>query len=83
MRRQNPTKYGCVTVPYWDWAEDTDICKAKGGCATFHEESNILQTFGGPGNKDCMTHRGSENKIVPTTEKSTALECAGKTTFGR
>tara|TARA_B110000971_G_scaffold213340_1_gene244039 strand:- start:476 stop:688 length:213 start_codon:yes stop_codon:yes gene_type:complete len=70
-------------VPYWDWAEDTDICKAKGGCATFHEESNILQTFGGPGNKDCMTHRGSENKIVPTTEKSTALECAGKTTFGR
>ncbi len=45
--------YSCVTVPYWDWGEDVLKCEAKdGGCKTFHEESEILKDFGGPGNPD-------------------------------
>ena len=81
LRAQNE-KYACVTVPYWDWAEDTDVCKAKGGCKTFHEESSILQAFGGPGSMHCMTHRHSGSKVVPDTAETRSLGCNGKTTSG-
>ena len=39
-------------MPYWDWAEETELCIAKGGCATFDEKSQILKDFGGTGDGD-------------------------------
>ena len=53
--RGQSSDYACVTVPYWDWAEDTDICAANGGCTTFDEnpsdssQGSILEDFGGSG----------------------------------
>ncbi len=54
-------EYKCVTVPYWDWAEDTDLCSADGGCESYHSKSSILQDFGGPGSRACSTspHSGT------------------------
>lgn len=49
-------KYKDVTVPYWDWAEDTDLCSANGGCKTFHEKSDLLKEFGGPGSFACSSY---------------------------
>ena len=37
LRKQAP-KYQCLTVPYWDWAEEALACMAKGGCNTLDEE---------------------------------------------
>ncbi|GMI20559.1 hypothetical protein TeGR_g3592, partial [Tetraparma gracilis] len=60
IRLQKP-KYSCVTIPYWDWAEDTDICSANGGCKRFDDHSSILQDFGGPASQACSTapHSGT------------------------
>ena len=50
--------YKCVTIPYWDWGEDVMKCEEKGGCKTFHEESEILKDFGGPGDPTVTTVNG-------------------------
>lgn len=37
-------KYKCVTVPYWDWAQDTLVCEASPSvCKRFDSLSGILQ----------------------------------------
>jgi len=88
--------YSCVTVPYWDWAEDTDICAANGGCTTFDEnpsdsaQGSILEDFGGPGDVNCMTapHGGTvdcDGSTITTygsTSTCTANGCDGYTTWG-
>jgi cysteine-rich repeat protein len=48
LRNQN-TKYKDLTIPYWDWGEEADLCAAKGGCRYLNEESEIITDFGGPG----------------------------------
>ncbi|GMH91463.1 hypothetical protein TrVE_jg11542 [Triparma verrucosa] len=52
LRAQTPragNDYSCLTIPYWDWGEEADLCAQKGGCRTLHEESDIVKAFGGPG----------------------------------
>lgn len=85
-------QFGCVTVPYWDWAEDTDICSSNGGCETYHEKSPILQAFGGPGSMECMTYphggvidcdRIPDGPIAGESWKEQCLsKCSGQTTWG-
>ena len=41
--------YTCLTIPYWDWGEEADVCAQKGGCRTLDEESDIVEHFGGAG----------------------------------
>lgn len=48
-------RFACATVPYWDWAEDTDICAAQGGCATYADNENIVSDLGGAGDATCAT----------------------------
>ncbi|GMH48469.1 hypothetical protein TrVE_jg5729 [Triparma verrucosa] len=93
---QENGKYKCVTVPYWDWAEDTDLCAANAGsCKTYHEKSDILKDFGGPGSADCMTNPHSGNVgggsgagayswVLPdgTTQTTTLSDCTGYATWG-
>ena len=51
------SKYKCVSVPYWDWAEDTDLCSTDGDdCPEYQSKSTILQDFGGPGSAECATN---------------------------
>ncbi|GMH89267.1 hypothetical protein TrST_g7783 [Triparma strigata] len=52
-------KYKDVTVPYWDWAEDTDLCSANGGCKTYDEKGAIFHPttgMGGAGSFACSSH---------------------------
>ncbi|KAL1496721.1 hypothetical protein AB1Y20_014314 [Prymnesium parvum] len=73
-------EFRCVTVPYWDWAEETLRCEADAGCAAFNSKSLILNAFGGPGDVSCMTapHSGT----VAETNASRAKGCHGKETWG-
>eukprot|EP00966_Prymnesium_polylepis_P093335 2160577-Prymnesium_polylepis.1 len=45
--RGQAAAYKCVTVPYWDWAEETLQCEADAGCTAFDSKSEILNAFGG------------------------------------
>ncbi|GMI45642.1 hypothetical protein TrCOL_g13795 [Triparma columacea] len=60
LRSADPNgKYKDVTVPYWDWAEDTDLCSANGGCKTYDEKGAIFDSntgMGGPGSFACSSH---------------------------
>jgi tyrosinase len=77
--RAQGDQYTCVTVPYWDWAEETLKCEADAGCIAFDSKSLILTAIGGPGDKDCMTESAG---VVPTSSAATAKQCAGKQTWG-
>jgi hypothetical protein len=41
-------RFKCVTVPYWDWGQETASCAEDGGCKDFYSHSAILTDFGGP-----------------------------------
>jgi cysteine-rich repeat protein len=79
--RGQSAKYNCVTVPYWDWAEDTDICSANGGCTAFHDHSSILQDFGGPGSQECSTapHSGTISCSSLPAEYQAKCQATGST----
>ena len=47
--RNQDDKYKDVTIPYWDWGEEADLCAAQGGCRYLDEKSEIIAAFGGPG----------------------------------
>jgi len=78
-------KFKCLAVPYWDWAEDTDICSANGGCTAFHDHSTILQDFGGPGSQSCSTapHSGNVKCSALPDGPFTGCTTAGPTCTGR
>mmetsp|Transcript_11164 Transcript_11164/g.22863 ORF Transcript_11164/g.22863 Transcript_11164/m.22863 type:complete len:1028 (+) Transcript_11164:56-3139(+) len=48
LRNQDP-KYKDLTIPYWDWGEEADLCAAQGGCRYLDEKSDIIAAFGGAG----------------------------------
>jgi len=46
--RSLDSKYACLTIPYWDWAQDASIC-GDSGCERLDSRSRVLKDFGGPG----------------------------------
>jgi len=72
-------KYKDVTVPYWDWAEDTELCSANGGCKTYDEKGAIFDPItgmGGPGSFACSSypHGGSiDCNKLPTDASGAAI----------
>ena len=78
--REQDARFSCLTVPYWDWAEQTLKCEADPqSCTHFHSKGGITHDFGGPGDADCMT---SSAGTVATNAASSAKGCNGKTTHG-
>ena len=65
--------FSCMTVPYWDWSEEVDLCVANGGCKTFDQESVLLHEFGGTGNP---------NKILLNQGEGFCTAAAGCGTYG-
>ncbi|GMI13517.1 hypothetical protein TrLO_g6777 [Triparma laevis f. longispina] len=64
LRAQMPragNDYSCLTIPYWDWGEEADLCAQKGGCRTLDEESDIVKAFGG---------HGSSKQSITASEQS-------------
>merc|ERR1712232_255562 len=63
-----PDEYKCVTIPFWDWSTEAYSCKQKKGkgrwkkpedCETYHDASDTLTDFGGPGNENKRGEHGS------------------------
>ena len=42
-------KYKCLTIPYWDWSQNAEICANDPECKTWHHDDPVLQESGGPG----------------------------------
>lgn len=91
--RKQADKYNDVTIPYWHWGEEADLCAHQGGCRTLDEKSTIIANFGGAGtSKRCVTESeqfavdfgvdgtitSSDTFVVGTTTECT--DCGG--TFG-
>ena len=46
--------YKCLTIPYWDWSQNAEICAANKECVTWHHDDPVLQESGGPGDPTRM-----------------------------
>jgi hypothetical protein len=56
MLRSLGDEFRCITIPYWDWSQNAEMCAQDPTCVTWHHNDPVLQDSGGPGRKDGKTH---------------------------
>ena len=44
--------FKCLTLPYWDWSQNAEMCAQNPACVTWHKYDPVLLDSGGPGRKD-------------------------------
>ena len=55
--------YKCLTIPYWDWSQNAEICANDPDCKTWHHDDPVLQESGGPG---VVPGRNDPKSVGPT-----------------
>ena len=52
MLRSLGDEFRCVTLPYWDWAENSEACALDDSCKNYQKHDPLLRDTGGPGRSD-------------------------------
>jgi tyrosinase len=78
LRQQvNKEKYSCLTIPYWDWSQNAEICANDPECKTWHHDDPVLQESGGPGDPQRRVKgmRSTHGSSIDATHSNRMVGC--------